>query len=839
MSFAKYTALSAEAVLDEFNVKADKGLSKSVIRELQLRYGKNEFAKNEINALKILIRQFKSAFIYILIGASLVTFFLKEYFDSGFILFFVAINVLLGFFQEYKSEQAAKLLRKYTNKRATVIREGEEVVIDATELVPGDILSIETGDIVAADLRLIKINNLLVDESTLTGESMQVSKQIKELLTEQISLSDASNIVFSGTTIVEGRGLGVVVATGKSSQLGKIAKLTTEVKETSSFEKQINKVSKFIFFLTLITLAIVFIVHIFFRNTLSLVDLTIFSVALAVGVIPEAMPLVATFSLSLGAAKLAKKKVIVKRLSAIEDLGGIQILCTDKTGTITENKLTVSEMFSDNPKDTLLFGLIGASSLDSAGTSNNSFDLAILDKLNGLQKDLAKKYSRIYEIPFNPARRRNSVLADLSGERFLIVRGAVEAIMPFVINVPKEKGEELISWVLDQGRKGRRVLAIAKKSFAQDFYAVSDEEAKLEFVGLLSFVDPIKESTYPALKKAKNLGVIVKIITGDSAEVAGAVGVEIGIAETPSDVITGQDFEKLSRTKQKELAREINVFARMSPEHKCNLIKLLQEDYEVGFLGEGINDGPALKAAGVSIVVDSASDVSREIADIILLKHNLQIIVDGVELGRKTFVNVTNYIKATLASNFGNFYAMAFVTLIIDFLPMLPVQILLLNLLSDFPMISIATDNVDRKDILDPKNFSVKDLLLLATLIGLVSTGFDFMLFGIFKNYGESSLQTYWFIGSVLTELVLIYSVRTKGWFFKVKNLPSKEIFILTVAASALTLFIPFTSFGINVFSFIRPSVDKILLIFAIVAGYLLSTEIVKRLYYKYINFAK
>jgi len=318
-----------------------------------------------------------------------------------------------------------------------------------------------------------------------------------------------------------------------------------------------------------------------------------------------------------------------------------------------------------------------------------------------------------------------------------------------------------------------------------------------------------------------------------------AVGIKVGIAEKQSDVITGDAFLALPKGKQKEVAYKINVFARMSPEQKYDLIKLLQEDYEVGFLGEGINDGPALKAAGVSIVVDNASDVSREVADLILLKHDLKVIIDGIELGRKTYVNVTNYVKATLASNFGNFYAMAFVTLIIDYLPMLPVQILLVNLLSDFPMISIATDNVDRKDILDPKNYAMKDLLFLATVLGLVSTAFDFMMFGIFKGYGEAGLQTYWFIGSILTELILIYSIRTQGWFFKVKNLPSRAILLLTLAAGLGTVFIPFTVVGTELFKFIVPSWDKLALVFAIVVGYLASTEIVKHVYYRYLNFSK
>ncbi len=835
MSFEKYTALSPDETLQELDVTLEKGQSQHEVKKLLEIYGENNLKKDEVSWYHILIRQFKSAFVYILLAATALMFILRQYIDGLFIIVFVILNVLLGFFQEFKSEQTTKLLRKYTNKRATVIRDSQEAVIDATELVPGDIVLVETGDIVPADLRLVSVNSLLIDESTLTGESSEVRKQTDLLSEVHKDVYKALNVAFSGTTVVEGKGVGVVVATGAETQFGKIAKLTTEKDETSAFERQINKFSKFILYLILVTLMLVFTVHVFFKGTLSIFDLLLFSIALAVSVIPEAMPLVTTFSLSLGASKLAKKKVVVKRLSAIEDLGGIQILCTDKTGTITENKPVVTEIYSDDHEETLHLGLLGASSLDEKGNPNNSFDIALINKIGTKYRNQLKDTERLFEIPFNPNRRRNSALVAFGEDKELIVRGALEAVLPYIENLSQEKKNEIMTWAKKEGEKGRRTITVAKKSFAGGEYQVSEEEHGLSFAGVISFEDPIKKTTYDAIKKANDLGVTTKIITGDSVEVAAAVGVEVGIAEDLSDVIKGEDFDALPKQKQLEVATKINVFARMSPEQKYNLIKLLQEDYEVGFLGEGINDGPALKAAGVSIVVDNASDVSRDVADIILLKHDLKVIIDGIELGRMTFVNVTNYVKATLASNFGNFYAMVFVTLLIDYLPMLPVQILLVNLLSDFPMISIATDNVDRKDIHNPKTYAMKEMLLLATVLGLVSTAFDFMMFGIFKNYGESGLQTYWFIGSILTELILIYSIRTKDWFFKVKNLPSMPIFFLTIAAAIITIVVPFTTFGAEVFSFIVPKYRVLLLIFGIVVGYFASTEIVKRLYYKYL----
>lgn len=836
MGFDKFTNLSPDDVLKYFNVDIENGLDNETVKSLLRKYGRNILERNNNTITSIFLRQFKSAFIYLLIVASIITFILGEYLDTVFILFFVFINVFLGFYQEYKSEQTIKYLNKFANKRATVIRQGKEATIDAGELVPGDVVVLETGDIIPADIRIVRNNNITVNESTLTGESIDIRKEEKQLSISGNDIYKANNILFSGTTVVEGKALGVVIFTGKDTQLGNISKLATQIEEVSPFEVQINKFSKFILFLTVITLLLVFIVHLIFKDTLSIFDLIIYSIALAVGVIPEAMPLVTTFSLSLGAKKLAQKKVIVKRLSAIEDLGDISVLCTDKTGTITQNKLTVSNIYSSNNTELLELGINACSSLDTQGTPNNSFDIAILNKIGSENMDRIKNIKRIFEIPFDPNRRRNSVLIKDKDKNTLIIRGSAESILPHIRNLSSAENEKIMKWIIKEGTEGKRVLAIAKKDILSNTYTVNEEENNPNFVGLISFEDPIKESTYDALSKAKYLGISTKIITGDSLEVALAVGSKLGLVKNNNDGITGDEFEKLSIEDQKNTAKELNVFARMSPVQKYNFIKILQEDAKVGFLGEGINDSPALKASGVSIVVDKASDVSREVADIILLEPDLKSIIDGIELGRKTFINVTNYIKATLASNFGNFYAMAFVTLIIDYLPMLPVQILLVNLLSDFPMISIATDNVDQEDIKNPKKSSIKDILLMATVLGLISTIFDFVFFSIFRSEGEKSLQTYWFIGSILTELILIYSIRTKKWLFKVKNMPSSSIIFLTIIAALATIFIPFTTLGTQLFQFIVPSFDKLLLVLLVLIGYLISTELAKRMYIKYLS---
>jgi len=784
--------------------------------------------------IDILKRQFKSAFIYLLIVASIIAFVLKNNFDGYMILLFVFINTTLGFYQEYKSERALKYLKKFVPNKVKVLRAGNIQYIPSTEIVPGDIVSLEVGDIVPADIRLFKDDNFFIDESSLTGESVPVQKNSQPMPTKETQLYKAKNIAFMGTTVSEGNAVGIVIFTGKSTEIGKIAKLTVQTSGSSGFEKHINKFSKFILILTSITLVVVFLANLFIKGSaVSIPSLALFSIALAVGVIPEALPLVTTFSLTQGALKLAKKKVIAKRLSAIEDLGSIEILCSDKTGTLTKNSLSVADVFSKNEDDLLYYSALASDFSTMKRTANNSFDTAIFERIGKMELNKAKKVKRLSENPFNPVRRRNSVLVDVDSERLIIVRGAQENVLPYVKNISKEEGDEIISWVLEQGKLGRRVIAIAVRDFEGDDYDVIDEENDLKLIGLISFSDPIKSSTKIAVEKAKRLGVKIKIITGDSVEVAGAVAYDVGIAQTPRDVVSGFDLEKMSYKEKIHAIENGVVFARVSPEQKYQIIEILQKKFTVGYLGDGINDAPALKLANVAIVVDHASDVAREAADIILFQQDLKVIIDGIEQGRKTFVNTSKYIKATLSANFGNFYAVAFASLLVDYLPMLPIQILLVNLLSDFPMIAIATDNVDDVEIKKPCSYNNSEIVIMATFLGIVSTVFDLLIFALFFRSSPETLRTGWFIESILTELVLLYSIRTKLPIFKAKSKPSKTILILTSVAALSTVLVTFIPFGAKAFGFVVPNLNNLLIIAVVIAGYFISTEIVKVFYYK------
>jgi len=823
-----------EEVAKIFNSSLKSGLEEFSAKEKLLKDGPNEVLLKETKWWEILLNQFKSPFIYLLIFATFISFFLGEKIDAFLILIFITINTFLGFYQEFKSNEALKLLKEYTNPKTTVIRDGKEKIIPSRELVLGDIVVLDTGDLIPADIRIIEKNDILVDESVLTGESVAVHKNGRTLESKPKDIYEAKNLLFSGTTIASGITKGIVIATGKNTTFGKIKKLTTEVEKESPFAKGISRFSNFILKLIIVTLIFVFLANIAIKGkSANIGELFIFSVALAVSVIPEALPVVTTLSLSRGALRLAKKKVVVKRLSAVEDLGGIEVLCTDKTGTITQNKLKIKEILpSDGRKDLLIFANLAG---EFTKENLDPFDIALKEALSEEEKNNLLKFEIISRCPFDPKRKRNSVLVkNKDGKKFLIVRGAPEEILKLSSNLNEKSKKIFKEWFLNEGNEGNRVLGIAIKEIQEEkkYYDVSLLEKDLNFEGCISFYDPIKETTFKTIKKAKKLGLQIKIITGDSKEVAFSVGQKIGLVKSEKETILASEFLKLNRSEQKRLISKIKIFARTDPEQKHKIIKILQENYEVGFLGEGINDAPAIKAAGVSLVVDSASDISRETADIILLEKDLSVIVDGIEEGRKIFANTVKYLKATLASNFGNFYAVAIGSLFINFLPMLPIQILLVNLLSDFPMISIATDSVDKIDTQKPQKYNVKDVVLIATLLGIVSTVFDFMFFGFFYKISPAVLQTNWFIGSILTELVFLFSIRTRLPFYKAEK-PSKPIIGLSSLAFLTTIILPYTKIGQKIFRFTPPTRFHLFIILSLVFAYFFCSEIVKNIYYK------
>lgn len=832
-TFHDFSQKNTTEIADIFSVNIANGLLNSEIEKRRKLTGLNVLEESNVRPLKILLRQFKSSFIYLLLAATILSFFLGQVTEGVMVLIFLFINASLGFYQEYRSEQTVLLLKRYAAPRTKVRREGKIITIDSQELVLGDVVIIEAGDNVPADIRIVSSSNLAVNEEPLTGESVPIKKESAAIIKGDVEMHEAKNICFSGTTIVSGRGEGVVFSTGGQTVIGGISRLTGQITRASNFEQELGKFSQYILYLVIGTLAFIFVANIALKGfSTDIAALAIFSIALAVSVVPEALPLVMTFSLSRGARRLAKEHVVVKRLSSIEDLGGIEVLCTDKTGTLTENRLTVHSTYNSDSLGPIFGGSLGGNFLitKERGGIPDSFDIALWEALTHEEQMRLSEWTRLADSPFDPIHKKNSVLLQKESAKLLIVRGAPETIVSTSLLSPEEQGK-ILAWVEKEGQSGRRVLAVASKVASNEVTEISDESS-LTFIGCISFNDPIKQSATKSIKAAQTLGVRIKILTGDSKEVAGTVAFEVGLVKDPHDVLTAKEFFDLDEETQELEIERTNVFARVSPEQKYRLIEILQKKYRVGFLGEGINDAPALKIANVAIVVQGASDIAREASDIILLEQSLSAIVGGIREGRAIFANTVKYIQSSLSSNFGNFYSIAISSLFINFLPMLPLQILLVNLLSDFPAIAVATDTVDDSALKTPRKYNVRKLIAMGTVLGIVSTIFDFIIFASFYKVSPGALQTHWFIASILTELLFLFSIRSRSFFFKTKA-PSFTLIILSLLAASATIIIPFTEFGASLFSFIRPTASSITFVLGVVIIYFITTELAKIAYYR------
>ena len=794
------------------------GLSTAEAVELLAKHGRNTLPESRFSLLKLILRQFKGIFNILLLVAAAVTLMLGEPLDAAFILFFVVLGTALNVFQEYKANSAVASLKSFLINRITVRRDGQDMELDTADIVPGDILKLQAGDIVPADALVLQTRDLMVDETTFTGESIPVLKKALE----PGQTIDEANKLLQGVVIVRGNALAKVTATGTSTRLAAISATVSKVQQESEMVKGIDRISKFILRTTLVTLAFIVIANLLInRGKTDITSLLIFAIALAVSVIPEALPLVLTFSLSRGALRFAKHGVIVKRLSSVQDLGGVNLLCTDKTGTITENKLSlVNRRQAPGTKyDPLLLARLAAHDLEKQ--IPEPFDQALEDALTPELRAQLATFKLLHEEAFDPALRSNGAVLQTGGRtKIHIRRGSPEYFIEQ--NLPGL--DDVEEWLSAEERQGHRVLGVSY-----------NDGSETRFAGFVSFIDRLKPTTLETVKAARELHVQITMITGDALLVAEAVGREAGLITHPGEVMDASAFLALPGEEQLQKVGQIRVFARTTPEQKLHLIEMLKLQYTVGFLGEGINDAPALKAAHVSLVVQSAADIARETADIVLLENDLRVIVDGIRFGRETHANTLKYIRATLVGNFGNFYAVAIGSLLIDFLPMLPKQLLLLNLLSDFPMIAIAMDNVSPREVERPQKYDFRSLYIIFITLGLLSTVFDFIYFALFYRISPQVLQTNWFIASVVTELFLVFSIRSMlpiekaGW-------PAWPIVALSVPALLVTLALPMIPWTRDFFQFIQPQPAHLALIVGIALVYVVVNEIVKRPLARYLK---
>jgi len=792
---------SIEQLLREYSSSQEHGLSSTQVLARQKQYGPNLTVYPKRPWYTLLLRQLLSPFTYLLGAAALISLLVHDAQTAAIIVLIITINTGLSFFQEYRAEQALHILNAYLSLQILVLRDGKKQKIPSTELVPGDIVYLAPQMLIPADLRLLITDGLFIDESVLSGESAPVAKTTD-------SASEQDTECYLGTLVITGTAQALVTSIGSKTRFGTINTLTTQKKQESHFATTMNSLGKLFFIITIVTALIVILINFLINGTHNFEMTLLFAIALALSMTPEALPLVITIALSHGAAQLAKKQVLVKRLSAIEDLGDITILCTDKTGTLTQNKLVLADYYITSKEYDLL-------ELTSIGAETPSAFEQAAQNHRGTQQN---NFTLVQALPFDSKTRTQSFIITDSktNKKITIIKGALECL----IDVHDQKNKELVEWEHRKGLLGQRVIGCTVSQSTRD-------ESRGTLLGLLAFEDPLKETSKDALIKARQLGIDIKIISGDSKVVSGAVAHQIGLIPTPDIVITGEELAPLSAQELEATIRKYAVFARITPEQKYMIVETLKKDNVIGFLGDGINDAPALKAAHVGIVVQEATDLAKSTADIILLKKDLGVIINGIALGRATFANTIKYVKITLAGNTGNVLTLSIVSFISSYLPLLPLQILLVNLLTDFPMIALSTDTVDAHDLRRPCSYNNTDILRTTFIFAIVCSLTDAIFFFIFYQLPAAYVQTYWFIDNIVTDMLFTLSLRTKKIFFK-KPYPSKLLLILLTATGIIGVLLPFTFIGKQLFSFVQPPTTAIVALLALSCVYFAITEAVK-----------
>lgn len=836
--FATLETLEVLSLVDS----SEKGLSESTTLKRHATCGYNTIEeRKERNVVLEFLSYFKSPLIIILLIVSAISAYLGEIKNAVIVSIMILLSVILDFFEERNAGQAARRLKEKVRTMATVIRDGQKKEVKASQICIGDIVCVSAGNLVPADARIIDSKDLYVNQSSLTGESYPNGKDKKILRGQNLSLVDLSNIIFAGTSVVSGSATAVVVKIGNQTEFGQIADKLAKKEEKSEFEIGVTKFGYFI-----MKVIIFLVLFIFLFNSLinhRILESFMFAIAVAVGVTPELLPMIMSITMARGSLKMSKKGVIVKKLTAIPNFGSMDILCTDKTGTLTEDKIvlvTYTNLAGENDEQVLKYTYLNG--YFQTGVKN-PLDEAIVN----FKKITTTHYKKIDEIPFDFNRRLMSVVVEGEEGRLLITKGAPEEI--FKKCQTFQQGKKAVrfgkiwqnkanGYYENLSKDGYRVLAVAIKKFdnKKKSYSKQDEN-DLELCGFVAFLDPPRRGLRQVLEELRNVGVRVKVITGDNELVASKICREVGL--TVHGTIMGSEMEHLNDDALGAIVEKTTIFARFSPEQKNRVINALRTNgHVVGYLGDGINDAPSLKAADVGISVNNAVDVAKESADIVLTHKNLEILKDGLLEGRKAFGNTMKYIMMGLSSNFGNMFSMSLVVFFVPFLPMLPIQILLNNFIYDFSQVTIPTDNVDQDWLQKPRRWNMQFIKRFMLWIGPISSIFDFTTFYVLYSVfhaNQSVFQAGWFMESLATQTLVIHFIRTKKLPF-IQSRPSKYLLFSTLTCVTLGWIIPFTAVG-RYFQFGRPPLAMVMAIVLIVLVYFVFVEIGKRIFYKKYDF--
>lgn len=826
--------LPTEKLLEQLN-SSPQGLTTSESQKRLIQYGANSLKqKRKSHTFSLLLNQFKSPIILILMGAAILSSFLGDTINSLIILAIVLFSGLLGFWQERGAADAIAKLLAMVEVKARILRDGKLVDIPIDEVVPGDIVQVSAGDNISGDCLILESQTLSVDEATLTGETYPVAKNIGVLPTET-GLSQRTNSLLIGTHVVSGSATAVVVHTGKMTEFGKISERLKLRPPETEFETGIRKFGYFLLEITLTLVALIFAANVYLQRPV--LDSFMFSLALAVGLTPQLLPVIVSINLAHGAKQMAKKQVIVKHLPAIENFGSMNVLCSDKTGTLTDGQVNIKSALDVNGQESdrvLFYAYLNAATesgyinpIDEAIRSHKSFDISAYQKLG--------------EIPYDFNRKCLSILLVKGDEKLLVTKGSLINILDICTDVEQEEGKTLELAPMrsqiqqraeDLGGQGFRILGVAYRQLTTNKLDPKDE-TNLTFLGYIALFDPPKSDIKNTIADLARLGVTLKMITGDSHAVATSIAQQVGLEQTK--VLTGSDLQKMSAGALLHQVNQVNVFAEVEPNQKERIIVALKRSGNVvGYLGDGINDASALYAADVGISVDTAVDVAKEAADIVLMQKDLNVLLGGIKSGRTTFANTLKYVFMATSANFGNMFSMAGISLFLPFLPLLPKQILLTNLLTDFPEMTIASDHVDREQVSKPRRWDIRFIRNFMLVFGLLSSVFDYLTFAallFLLHADQAQFRTGWFMESVISASMIVLVIRTHQSILKSR--PSRPLFFATIAIVIITLIFPYTPIA-GILGF-EPLPLEFLLVLALIVGlYIFCAENVKRVFYQH-----
>lgn len=837
-----FWSISEKALLDKLHTNLD-GLTSKQAQERFFTLGENTLrAKKQRGPWQLFLEQFKSPIILMLLFASVISIAMRDYLDSSIILVIIFLSSLLGFYQEYHAGVAVHKLMDLVSIKATVRRAGAVCSIPVEEVVPGDIILLKNGSVVPADCRLLKHNHLRIDESSLTGESLAVEKE-EGVLPDHTSLSSRSNCLWMGTYVVGGMAEAVVVHTGFDTEFGKISEHLQQKEPESEFESGIRRFGNMLMQVTIFILLIILLFNHFMGKPFF--DSFMFALALAVGMTPQLLPAIISVNLSYGAREMAKQKVIVKKLSSIEDFGSMDVLCSDKTGTITVGKIGVEKMVDVYGRDSSKVRILAYLNAALQDAYENPMDDAIKHEV---REDISS-YTKVGEIPYNFSDKVLSVMVKtpkegpFDGQQICVTKGAVQQVLSLSSHgidlegkiCPMEQIRSEIEGTFQElSQEGMRLVGIAYGPISS---ALTEKKQvkNLIFAGFICFLDPLKAEAKEAIENLKNVGVSLKIISGDNQYVASYIASQLQL--DTEKIVTGEEVRNLSDAALERKVQEASVFAEIEPNQKERIVLAFKRSGSVvGFMGDGINDASAIHVADVGISVNTAADVAKEAANIVLLEQDLRVLTSGILAGRKTFANTLKYIFMATSANFGNMFSMAGASLILPFLPLRSTQVLLTNLLTDLPQMQIATDNVDQKQMMAPQRWNIRKIQKFMLIFGPLSSIFDYTTFAILMwmyHASEPLFQTGWFMESIISACMVAFVIRTPQPFFKSR--PGKGLVCASVGVILLTILLPYSPVAKSL-GFIPYSPKLLAAIFMIVAMYLFSAEQVKRWFYKRVD---